>query len=125
MFEQELVRTGGIKLFGSTFLGLTLITLGGILMWQLWKDRQAFQNLHLRNITRKYEEKLGHVKMRLEALTTEQSELTSQVTQLKEKLSQFQQTKTAPSVSNPPAVDAVKLAILERIVENNVKMRQS
>lgn len=125
MFEQELVRTGGIKLFGSTFLGLTLITLGGILMWQLWRDRQAFQNMHLRNITRKYEEKLGHVKMRLEALTTEQSELTSQVTQLKEKLSQFQQPKTAPSVSNPSEVDAVKLAILKRIVEDNVKIRQT
>lgn len=109
MFEEELVRAGGIKLFGSTFLGLTLVALGGILMWQLWRDRQTFQNIHIKSVTRKYEEKLGNVKIRLEALASEQNELTSQVMQLREKLSQFQQMRTTAPVSNPSEVDDSKI----------------
>jgi hypothetical protein len=129
MFEQGLVRAGGIKLFGSTFLGLTLVALSGIVMWQLWRDRQAFQNMRLKNVTRKYEEKLGHVKMRLEVLTAEQSELASQVTQLQDGFYHFQETtgdtpKKAASVGDVQEPDASKLAMLKRIMEDNVRIRQ-
>jgi predicted negative regulator of RcsB-dependent stress response len=128
MFEQELVKTGGIKLFGSTFFGLTLIALGGILMWQVWRDRQAFQNLHLKNVTRKYEEKIDHVKMRLEALTVEQDELLSQIAQLREKFSYLRETADGATVlvnSIKREVDASKLAMLKHIMEDNVKIRQT
>jgi chromosome segregation ATPase len=128
MFEQELIRTGGIKLFGSTFLGLTLVSLGGILMWQLWKDRQAFQHMHLRNLTRKYEGKIDCVSMRLEALTAEQDELASQVAKLQEKFSYLQSATEEATVSVTHIkreVDASKLAMLKHLMEDNVRIRQT
>jgi len=83
MIENGLVKIGGAKMLGVSFLpGITLLALGGILTWNFWKNSSEHKvNEYKTNETK---EALKNFKTELNVLADEKHELLFQVLQLKE-----------------------------------------
>jgi len=136
MVESGLVKIGGTSLFGTAFLPSAILIVGGIIAWKIWESR--LQEIQIQKVAgSKYKETLATFKTEIDVLTTEQRELSSQMTQLEEKLSAFQKEKATNSVKNTPfntfvhnevshsTTEPAKLAMFQRIIEDNVELRKT
>lgn len=123
MIEHELARTGGLKLLGSSLFSFSLIVVGSFIIWKIWKDNKEIQ---LAGATLE-----GSVKKEFTTLSAEQQSLSQQISQLRERLWELQKVteRTAPlrntSVNQVGTQDPGKLAMLRKLVEENVQLRKS
>ena len=136
MVEHGLVKIGGTSLFGTAFLPSAILIVGGIIVWKIWESH--LQEIRIQKAAgSKYKETLATFKTEIDVLTTEQRELSTQMTQLQETLSTFQKAKATHSVKNTPfntvihneapnsTTEPAKLAMFQRIIEDNVELRKT
>jgi hypothetical protein len=136
MVEPGLVKIGGTSLFGTAFLPTAILIVGGVIVWKIWKSH--LQEIRIQKAAdSKYKETLTTFKTEIDVLTTEQRELSIQMTQLQEKLSAFKEAKAINSVRNTPfntfihneasnsRIEPAKLAMFQRIIEDNVELRKT
>jgi hypothetical protein len=102
MLDPSLTHIGSAKLLGTTLLPASLFVLVGVLAWQIWLSKKNLNQLE-------------------QQLKTQQQEFAQQLNQLKQPT--FKQTFSAKSeYSN--ATNPSKLAMLRRLVEDNLTLRQ-
>jgi hypothetical protein len=136
MVEPGLVKIGGTSLFSTAFLPTAILIVGGIIVWKIWESH--LQEIRIQKAAdSKYKETLATFKTEIDVLTTEQRELSTQMTQLQEKLSAFKKAKAINSVKNTPfntlihneasnsTTEPAKLAMFQLIIEDNVELRKT
>ncbi|MCK5719607.1 MAG: hypothetical protein KAH84_06615 [Thiomargarita sp.] len=116
---------GGGKTIVAMLPGLTILTLGGIIVWQLWKKK--ISQLDQKNV--KTSDKLT---IAVNRLITENNELSKKINHLQTKISTLQPTTisqksvTLDSLINESVKvtkNSSKLAMLKQIVADNVALR--
>ncbi len=139
MFEEQLLRVGGIKLLGGTLLSIgsiSVFVVSGVIVWKMWnKSQNSPQKRETVEASEKEAsapvEKIDVVaqasyadlQAEIDALNAEKQKLAEQVREL----------KTTPSNYIPPAYTLdesfpktnLKLGMLQQLIRDNLELRNA
>lgn len=106
MLEPSLTHIGGAKLLGTTLMPASLLVLMGVLAWQLWQSKQALNQLE-------------------QQVKGQQQQLSQQLNELKQQIQTSAPSAAAtPKYSTAATANPSKLAMLKRLVEDNLSLRK-
>ncbi|MDM8561670.1 hypothetical protein [Candidatus Parabeggiatoa sp. HSG14] len=132
---EGLTKLGSAKVLGSAFLpNVAILIVGGIIAWQLWENRKYAGEMQ-KIADSRHKETLTTLKNELDVLTTDKQNLSFKITQLQDNISELEKIKfRIPTKDTPlstfinetakPTKDSPKLAMLQKIVEDNVELRK-
>ena len=124
MLETTTAQLGGAKLAAASVVPIGWIALaavGGFIAWQQWRGRQEVAELRVAVEDEKY------LEQRLDTLLKEQRELSERIHRLHEQVEQRPTVYSTQALTNEaakPAENAAKLAMLKRLVDDNVNLRE-
>lgn len=125
MIEYGLLKAGGGKAVGSLLMPGAALVIGGVLVWQLWQDKKAIRDL------KQTAKDTKQLKQQLADLQTAHSAAAVQISSLQTELATATPASavnvlpslTTNSPQSPPSPS--KLAMLKRLVEDNLNLRKN
>jgi len=126
MLENSVVQISTGKLLGATLLPSSILLLGGIIIWQIWRNKQS----HLQTETDVLNDELRQIKKEMADLQTanNKSEADESV-QTVNRSAAAQQTsvqKTRVQKSSQKSTkNPEKMGLFEYLIEDNIQLRQS
>ena len=131
MIGNGLAKLASIKVASVASLGISVFAVVGAIAWEIWHMRKHAKETQANNA--KATEKFTHLQTKLDNLLVEQKNTATQIVDLQQKLSTLQYA-TATIPESPvttfnkmaqPTTDASKLAMLKRVIDDNVQLRKS